>query len=66
MAELNNPQTNQRIDGPTPNGGAYSIAYFQDAEGEATTKEKAVKVEVVEFSRSGDHVFRTYANIKKA
>lgn len=50
----------ERIDQPTPNGGAYSIAYFQDAAGDRTSKDSAVKMEIVEFSAEGEPVFRTY------
>lgn len=50
----------ERVDKPTPNGGAYSIAYFQDAAGDRTSKDSAVRIEIVEFSAEGEQVFRTY------
>ena len=56
--------TSERTDGPTPNGGVYAIAYFQDDKGEATTKDKATQVEIIEFSRSGDQIIRTYGTIQ--
>jgi hypothetical protein len=55
--------TEERTEGPTPNGGAYAIAYFQDADGQPVTKDKAVKVEIVEFDASGKAIWRTYGEI---
>lgn len=52
--------TQQRDDGPTPNGGVYSIAYFSDSEGNPTTKENATRMEIVEFDEDGNGFFRTY------
>jgi len=53
-----------RIDEPTPNGGAYSIAYWQDADGRPTAKDKAVAVEIHEFDDQGQPIFRTYATLE--
>ena len=39
----------ERIEGPTPNGGAYALAY---RDGDFT--------EIVEYDASGNQVFRTY------
>ena len=39
----------ERIEGPTPNGGAYALAYRGDD-----------FMEIVEFDSSGNQVFRTY------
>lgn len=52
--------TEERQDGPTPNGGAFSISYFQDDKGNPVTKERATKIEVVEFDANKQQVFRTY------
>jgi hypothetical protein len=52
--------TQERIDGPTPNGGVYSIAYFSDDDGKPTSKQKATRMEIVEFDGNGNEVFRTY------
>ena len=54
------PITSERRDGPTPHGGAYSIAYFRDKRGAPTTKERAASVEIVEHSAAGDEIARTY------
>lgn len=52
--------TSERIDGPTPNGGAYSVAHFLDAAGRPCPKSRAAAAEVHEFDGSGGPVFRTY------
>lgn len=52
--------TPERIDGPTPDGGDYSIAYFRDAEGNPCPRAEAAEVEVVEFSADGEQINRTY------
>ena len=38
-----------RVEGPTPNGGAYALVYKRDD-----------FMEIVEFDSSGNQVFRTY------
>jgi hypothetical protein len=57
-------ETSTRINEPTPNGGAYSIAYWKDADGNPTTKDKAVAVEIHELDRQDQSIFRTYATAK--
>lgn len=54
------PEYSQRDDGPTPNGGAYSIAYFSDARGNPCAREDAHSMEIVEFDADGEAVHRTY------
>lgn len=44
----------ERREGPTPNGGAYSIAYFRD-NGD---------MEIVEFDANDREIFRTYLKAK--
>ena len=63
MKTLVDSPTEQRMDGPTPNGGAYSIIYYQNADGGSTSKDKAQKAEIVEFSSSGKQIFRTYMSL---
>ncbi len=53
----------ERVEGPTPNGGEYAIAYFKGAEGQPVDKEDAVSVEITEFDAEGKSVFRTYADV---
>ena len=50
----------ERIEGKTPNGGAYSIAYYQDEYGDPIEKSKATMVEIVEYDNNDNHVARTY------
>jgi hypothetical protein len=55
--------TSERRDGPTPHGGVASVAYWKDAEGNATTKDAAVMVEIVELDREGNQIARTYGPV---
>ena len=55
-------QTQTIAQGPTPNGGAYAIAYWQDMDGNPTTSDKAKKVKVVEFDTNDRIIVLTYAN----
>jgi hypothetical protein len=43
--------TQARREGPTPNGGAYSIAYFLDANWKPVPRERAEVIEVIEFTQ---------------
>ena len=45
----------ERIEGPTPNGGAYAMAYYSDEIGTPGAK----IVEIVEFSEDGQPIFST-------
>lgn len=56
-------ETSRRIEGPTPAGGAYAIAYGQDAEGNPTTEAKAVMVEIDECTADGQSIMRTYGMV---
>lgn len=51
----------ERGDGPTINGGAYSIAYYYDHEGNPCKKENAVRVNIVEYTENGERLNETYA-----
>ncbi len=53
----------ERIEGPTPRGGAYAIAYYQDANGQPADKASAVAVEIVEYDAAGVALWRTYAEV---
>ena len=61
--------TKERLEGATPNGGDYAIAYYHDGDFNATDKSIATHVEIVEFvivPGSEDRVvFRTYAVIRE-
>lgn len=58
--------TQERIEGETPNGGVYAIAYFKDKDGQPTAKEKAVAVEIVEFDKDDKAVWRTHGTMTPA
>lgn len=51
--------------GPTPNGGAYSTAYYRDATGKPCTKDKATKVEICEYTAEGVCIKRIYGLLSK-
>lgn len=53
----------ERIKGPTPHGGIYAIAYYQDANGQPTDKPSAVAAEIIEYDDAGGVVWRTYAKV---
>lgn len=52
--------TSERHDGPTPNGGVYSIAYFRGPDGAPTSKGLAVAMEIQEFDAQDRMIRRTY------
>jgi hypothetical protein len=52
--------TSERIDGPTPNGGVASVAYYRDAKGNPCPKDEAVGIEIHELKANGDVFWRTY------
>lgn len=55
--------TEERIDGATPAGGAYAVAYYLSAAGEPIDRALAERVEIVEFDAGGKEIARTYAEI---
>jgi len=57
--------TTERIDGPTPNGGVASIAYFLDDDRQSVPRSRATQVEIVEVDAKGDIVFRTHGTLGK-
>ena len=48
-----NTNYNETHIGTTPSGGAYSVAYYKDANGNPCTKDKASKIEICEYSAKG-------------
>ncbi len=52
--------TSERINEPTPNGGAYSVAYYYDDHRMPCEKSKARRVEIVEYSKQGERICSTY------
>ena len=45
---------------PTPNGGAYSKAYFYDSEGNPCIRENADFMNIVEYDSEGNRINETY------
>jgi hypothetical protein len=56
--------TEERRDGPTPAGGASSVIYYRDADGNPAPKSRAVMAEVTEFDAAGEAIARTYARLR--
>lgn len=57
--------TSRRVDGPTPNGGASSKAFFQDDEGNPVEEEQATRVEIVEYDAEQKVIGRTYGTLQR-
>ena len=57
--------TKREVDGPTPNGGVRSAAYFMDDDHQAADEEVATMMEIVEFDAEGKVVGRTYGRTNK-
>ena len=58
------PRYMERNDNPTPNGGDYSIAYYYDKDGEPCGKDKAHRVNIVEYKTGGIRVNEVYAMLR--
>ncbi|WP_299431141.1 hypothetical protein [uncultured Meiothermus sp.] len=68
MADETSLQTDEmeeRQDGPTPNGGVYSIAFFRDEAWNPVAKQHATQVEICEFDQAGECFYRTYGHIPR-
>jgi hypothetical protein len=63
MAVDDGDATSERTDGPTPNGGAYAVVHWRDADGNPTTKGRAVTAEIHEYAADGREIARTYATL---
>lgn len=46
----------ERKDIPTPNGGAYSVVYYYDEEGNPCQKINAKKIQIVEYTKNGERI----------
>jgi hypothetical protein len=55
----------KRVEGPTPSGGAYAIAYFLDAERRPVSKSQAVFVEIHEYDEDDALIQTTYGEIRR-
>lgn len=52
----------ERINGPTPHGGVYAVAFFS-RDGIPVAKSEATAVEIVEYDAQDGEVFRTYGKL---
>lgn len=59
-----NDKFQERINGSTPHGGSYLVAYFRDATGSPCVKEKAKTIEIVEYASDDSPLFRTYGSCR--
>jgi len=50
----------ERVEGPTPAGGAYALAYFYDDARNSVPKEQSTGMEIQEFDDDGRMIHRTY------
>ncbi len=53
----------ERIEGPTPGGGLYAIAFYLDNRDRAVEKRKAKRAEIVEYDERDVAIARTYAEL---
>lgn len=58
-------ETSERREGPTPNGGAYSIAYYRDERGVPTTRDRARSVEIIEYNVDGEPMYSTIGYLNR-
>ncbi len=57
-------KTSRRIDGDDlPNGGAYAILHFQDADGSPVEEKDAIRIEVFEYTASGKPIAITLIDV---
>ena len=55
----------ERVDGATPNGGDYSIAYYYDEQNRPCKKAVAYLVNIVEYTKDGEYVNSTTAFLQE-
>lgn len=54
-------KTKREIYGKTPNGGVLAVLYFKGQRGQPVTEKEAWSVEIVEYNKRGQAIFRTYS-----
>lgn len=64
---MNIIETSKRFDGPTPNGGAYSVSYYYDKKGRPCGENKASCVHIHEYDENDNLIMETvgYLSTKK-
>lgn len=58
--------TSERRDGPTPNGGAYSVAVWMNDRGELVAKDAATQVYITEYAADGTWLAETIGRLDAA
>lgn len=61
--KLSEDQTVETLEGPTPNGGVRSAAYYLDEQGNSAAKPRATAVEIVELDADDDVIHRTHGRL---
>lgn len=64
MAADQDPTT-ERIEGPTPAGGAYAMAHYRDDDGNPAPKGSATHVEIIEYDRHDRAIHRTHGTLRR-
>lgn len=57
------PRYTETVFGKTINGGAYSVAYYYDKQGNPCRKGRAASVNIVEYTNDGERLNETYAHL---
>lgn len=55
-----------KVDGPTPNGGIYSVAILSDEDGSLVPRERATRVEIHECDADGRSILCTSGTIGRS
>jgi hypothetical protein len=50
----------ERREGPTPAGGAYSLAFYLDERGILVEREVASEIRIVEYDKNGNRLAETF------
>jgi hypothetical protein len=57
-------RTSRRIDADDlPNGGAYAILYFRDADGSPVEEKDAIRIEVFEYNAANKPINITFIDV---
>lgn len=54
----------RRIEGPTPNGGAYSVIVYLNIDFQPVEEIEATHAEITEYDQNGLVILRTYAELQ--
>ena len=64
LEPVRDPRFTERSENPTPSGGNYSIAYYYNDDGPCE-KNKANRVNIVEYKKGGIRINETYALLNR-